>query len=35
MSAPVKDLIDFTDLGKIDIRVGTIESLENVQKSKN
>lgn len=33
MSAAVKELIDFDDLSKIDIRVGTIELVENVKKS--
>jgi len=34
MSNAVKPSIDFSDLGKIDIRVGLIESLENVEGSK-
>lgn len=34
MTAPVKENIDFDTLGKLDIRVGTIESLENVEGSK-
>ncbi len=34
MSSPVKDNISYEDLAKIDIRVGTIESLENVKNSK-
>jgi len=34
MSKPVKDNITFNDLGKIDIRVGEILSLENVEGSK-
>jgi len=34
MTAPVKDNIEFKDLSKIDVRVGTIESLENVKDSK-
>ena len=34
MTAPVKENINFEDLGKLDIRVGTIESLENVEGSK-
>jgi len=33
MSAPIKELITFDDLGKLDIRVGLIESVENVEKS--
>lgn len=34
MTAPVKENINFEDLGKLDIRVGTIEALENVEGSK-
>jgi len=34
MSAEVKKTISFSDLGKIDVRVGLIESLENVKNSK-
>ncbi|MCT4613126.1 MAG: tRNA-binding protein [Clostridia bacterium] len=34
MSAEVKEIIDFSDLGKIDIRVGTIEEVESVKDSK-
>lgn len=34
MSLPVKENISYEDLAKIDIRVGTIESLENVKNSK-
>lgn len=34
MSLPVKDLIEFEDISKIDIRVGRIKSLENVKNSK-
>lgn len=34
MSKPIKENIEFSDLEKIDIRVGTITSVENVQKSK-
>ncbi len=33
-SKPVKANIQFDDLSKVDIRVGTIESLENVKGSK-
>ena len=31
--APIKPIIDFTDLEKIDIRVGTIESVVDVENS--
>ena len=34
MGSEVKEVIGFDELGKIDIRVGTIESVENVKKSK-
>jgi len=34
MSKPIKENINFEDLSKIDIRVGTIESVENVKDSK-
>lgn len=34
MNLPIKELIDFNDIAKIDIRVGTIESLEDVENSK-
>ena len=33
-SAPVKPIIDFEDFEKIDIRVGTIETVEEVENSK-
>ncbi len=33
MSRAVKDLINFDDLGKIDIRVGMILSVEDIEKS--
>jgi len=32
--APIKDLISFEDFEKLDIRVGTITSVDNVEKSK-
>lgn len=34
MSKDVKALIDFSDLSKIDVRVGMIDALENVKGSK-
>ncbi len=34
MSAEVKPIIEFEDLAKLDIRVGTIESIENVEGSR-
>ncbi|WP_247670589.1 hypothetical protein [Alteromonas sp. MMG017] len=33
-NAPVKDLIEFSDFEKLDIRVGTIIELAEVEKSK-
>ncbi|SHJ81629.1 methionyl-tRNA synthetase C-terminal region/beta chain [Dethiosulfatibacter aminovorans DSM 17477] len=33
MSKPIKENINFEDLSKIDVRVGTIESVENVEGS--
>ena len=33
MPAPVKPTIQFSDLEKIDVRVGTIKSVEDVEKS--
>lgn len=34
MGLPVKANVEFSDLEKIDIRVGTIESVENIKNSK-
>ncbi|MFH0962248.1 MAG: tRNA-binding protein [archaeon] len=33
MTAPIKPTIPFSDLEKIDVRVGTIEAIEDVEKS--
>ncbi len=33
MNTPIKPLIDFADLTKLDVRVGTIQSVENVKTS--
>jgi len=33
MNTPIKPLIDFEELSRLDVRVGTIESVENVRTS--
>lgn len=33
MNTPIKPLIDFEELSKLDVRVGTIESVENIRTS--